>query len=107
MKHLKTFENLIDDFKKYIIIPSGPNHLYILEKIGIDTNVLVTKHIYTYNKKLNKIISIDKSSPEYSDYSNEFRLPLIISNKIIYQSDNLDDIFEKIELLSNTNKYNL
>jgi len=106
MKHLKTFENLIDDYKKYIIIPSGPNHLFVLEKININDNMLVTKHIYTFEKKLNKIISIDKS-PEYSDYSNEFRLPLIISNKIMYQSDNLDDIFEKLELLSATNKYNL
>lgn len=111
MKHLKTFENLIDilkkeGIKKYLVIPSGPNHLYILEKINIDDRVIVTKHIYTFNKGLNKLINLD-DDPDPT-YNREYRLPLSMPDKtIVYQSDNLDNVIENVKLLVNSQKYNL
>lgn len=99
---------IMQDITEYLVIASGPNHLLILEKIDMEPNVLLTKHIYTFNKDSNKIITIDMSLPEYSDYNNKYRLLFTMpDNTIKYQSDDLDDIFEKVKLLGNTNKYGL
>ena len=104
IKKFKIFESLVDiEIKKYIVIPSGPNLYFVLERTNINliSLLLETKHIYTYNINEDNIIKV------YENYDYNFELKQTPENVIIFQSDDLQEVFDKLPLLSNTNKYNL
>lgn len=104
MKYIKRFENLTEnltDVKEYFVIPSGPDLLFVFQNIGVDI-MLEAIHIYTYNKNNEEIIKIDDSgfSPYRFSYSN-------LNNFMLYESDDLQSVLDKLPMLVNIKKYNL
>jgi len=100
MKYLKTYEKYtsIDNFKKYIIW-QAKRTLMILQAIEVTEYHLKFKKLYAlYNtgeiKRTNEKLNI------FHDFDK-------IKRHIIYESDDLSDCLERLEILSNSKKYNI
>ena len=124
MKHLKKFENVIirnnniknkfsndrtvysnNDLKKYFIIDSEKTDDISLYEVNDVDNELVrcVMSLYVDNRGLIDWLKLNNSNSKW------FRFYLSDYNiyDIVYQTDNLDDAIEKLEIIRNANKYNL
>jgi hypothetical protein len=102
MRYIKKYEDVkfglfSGDLKKYIIISTINTHLMLFEVNDSDYSVAL-KAFYD-----NRNISHDINN------NNFFKIKNTISfdDKLIYQSDSLDDALEYFNMKVNTNKYNL
>lgn len=100
MKYLKTFEKTKYNLKKYFIIKSSIGYI-LLENVKFTDNKerIVINQLYILRTKGNEI-------KKMCDYYYNFTLKYIIE-RIIYQSNNIDDCLEFLEVLLSQNKYNL
>jgi hypothetical protein len=110
MKHLKTFESMINDdlsnLKKYILWNGSDNNLYIFKTgkpyvatWGPPLNYCEVFPKYMYDKR-EKRLDKEESTGEHSIGSNRKDL-------IIYQSDNIQDCIDMIYSMEISPKYNL
>lgn len=105
MKHLKSYESNniqpeYDDFENFLIfkwLEQGDNCLALVEfnKIDYKYNQLLTNLIYSYDNELE------------SHKNDLFAIFFEDLDKILYQSNDLDDCLKKIIMLKDTSKYNL
>lgn len=107
MKYIKKYENINKKYKKYLVWKIEPskhdnnNCYYIFEykdKISDEIRILP---ILSYNQEYNfekKYLNI-KSKLRYSHYQ--------ANNCIIFQSDNLNECEEYIEIITSQDKFNL
>ena len=115
MKHIKNFESVDLNIKKYIIwdtrIGSPDNGvLLILEVLDIKHSIsegyrIKYSFLYRFRKKDNSLEdmknSLDLNNSDninYTGYSEK---------NIVYQSDNIQECIDMLPLLANTSKYNL
>ena len=104
MKYLKKFEN--KEFKTYAVLE---DKLYLtVIKINEQQNKLINLSIlYKYDKKTNQLNKTEtrflsaSTSVSYTYTKKDFQ------DEMIYQSDDLQDILDKIPMLSSAYKYNL
>ena len=114
MKHLKTYEpiNLPIEGKflksKYIVIwiTKGTinNRLKILEIVSTNSFNTIVKELYDYPAW--PAYNFPKPCP-MSHLTQLHNTSTFNSDTVLYQSDHLQDIFNYLEMLSDTNKYNL
>ena len=106
MKHLKTFEATIEDdhtkLKKYIIYYS---------KELLPTYQII-EILYTEPYRDNSKIKFWYQSINNNEIEKSSKLPYTTSTNYlikntIYQSDNLQDCIDKLEIMIHTYKYNL
>ena len=115
MRHIKKFESVDLNLKKYIIWDtvigsSSRGVLLILEVLVIKHSIsdgyrIKYSFIYRYHKKDNSLEdmknSLDLNNSDninYTGYSEK---------NIVYQSDNIQECIDMLPLLANTSKYNL
>lgn len=104
MKHLKIYEDYKkENFKKYFIA-DVTYALVIFEILGegqMSKDSVEIRMLFIYNKEKDKI----EDMPEFS---NSYDKPITtIKNKMIYQSNDLEDCIEKIRYINDENKFNL
>lgn len=105
MKYIKIYENYepgtrLTNLKKYIVY-KFPNNLIIAEVLDVfGLDYYVRKLFTAYGPDNIKNI-------ENTIGTNKLNLTSETSEKIIYQSDDLQDVLDKIPLLFDVNKYNL
>jgi hypothetical protein len=108
MKYLKSYENINIPLKKYVIWKQDTDLevFEVTDKIEKwDTDKVIIINIL-YKFKLGKIepVSLNKRPTAGLDLTN---LQNNIKNFCIYQSDNLQDCLDILEILDTSNKYNL
>ena len=93
MKYIKTFENIKSyDLKKYFVTEKE-----VLELVKSSENFKIIVQTLSFSKRTNDVAK-----------SSELEINLnTIKNKIIFQSDDINEIRERLELLEMTNKYNI
>lgn len=106
MKHLKSYENINSDLKKYFIIKSMIGFI-VLEVIRIyydDDNVerldLKQKYIYLSNDHF-KTLDEEQLKKVFHFTAKYMR------KRIIFQSDSLKECVDVLPILTIQNKYNL
>jgi len=108
MKYIKKFESdyftyyTIDNIKKYIVW-EFPTNLIVLEVTKVSSTDITCLRLY--------VMSIGSLHTVKSDKS-EFILPIVTAKKkIIYQSDNLQEVLDILpelpEINNNINKFNI
>lgn len=102
MKYLKTYEKYKEsDFKKYFI-GTLFDSLAIFNIIEMSNkNMAEIKILLIYNKTNDEIKEFKGGEESYKKSLD------IIKNKILFQSDNIQDCIDIIPILSDTIKYNL
>lgn len=98
MKYIKKYENK-KEYKKYFLL-STKKDLLIFGYNNETYKYYVGDLLYTYDGKLNDLYV--RPYPEYNHLEKK-----LIKNLIVYTSDNLNDIFNKIEVYWKSNNYNL
>lgn len=97
MKYLKRFENI--EYKKYIICDDIRQYdiltIYEVRIIIRNKDVILTPKFSYYNNKL----ETRDNMIYYGNYLNEI--------KIYDQSDNIDELIEKLPYISEKEKYNI
>ena len=102
MKYLKTFEKFYIGLKKYLIFEAAYDTIFEVVNITPSKiNDVEIKSLYYYNK-YTKIKELVKTQPYNISYSHSY-----LSDHIIYQSANLQDCIDKLELREDIKKYNL
>jgi len=101
MEHLKTFEKY-EHLKngEYIVTYVKYLNKYFIDKISFindDTSLVLTNY-YSWNK--------NKSTIEKLDYHNETMSIKYLDN-VVYSSNIIEDCYEYLKLLINTQKYNI
>ena len=101
MKHLKLFEDLQTEFKKYIIY-TGSEISYVCCEIS-------KKNINGKSTIIINTIAFDRNNKPH--LSGDMVIPpelyQSLKSKIVYQSNDIDDISNMLNILKNTNKYNI
>lgn len=103
MKHLKTYEAWPDyivfyGLKKYVICKNKEDNTYLtLELIRSTENFYIIVQTLTFSKKTDKI----SKSAEISIKINT------ILDRIVFQSDDINEIKNELQLLKNTDKYGI
>ena len=98
MKHLKQFENIEEEnIKEYIICKSDdPTILFFCLQIveQLSSKLKINTITFDRNDDAHKsaIITANRT---------------MIENKIVYQSDNIQDVIDMIKILKKSAKYNL
>jgi hypothetical protein len=101
MKHLKTYESIDNNFKKYIIIKV--NKIYSILKIN---------RIYNDNAydKIEMTHLYQLYKDELTKTDNRKRVNFIIKYikpKILFESNDLNECLKMLPIISETNKYNI
>ena len=123
MKYLKTFENSKKKFKNYILCKvsyadrwdrnyhnEGKEPVYIIYKILINDGGI---YINDYNVTKLKIIYEYENENNFSDRRNERKNNIEymhtdrMNDYIIYQANTSKDVFDKLSLIIQSNKFNL
>ena len=95
MKYIKTYESL--KLKKYIICKGEHIDYLVLETLDKISNFIINVVILTFSKRIDEI----KKSGELKTSIKA------IKNRIIFQSDDINEIREELELLKNIKKFNI
>ena len=104
MKYIKKYETLGNSqFKKYIItrVKSdvfGDIYINLYENLFYTENKHAFRCIYYYDENDNKIAKFENGKDIYH---------LNPQNIMIYQTDDLEDAINELNIISNLNKYNL
>lgn len=107
MRHLKYFEELVDGIKKYFIINSDAGYM-ILEKLRIWLDVNEKDEDKKTKIEINQLYIYDRKLLKMPDDMYIFNFSLkFMKSKIIYQSDNLQECIDELELIKTQEKYNL
>ena len=105
MKYLKTYENLIPQFKKYIVFND-----YINDHIVADRFIIgKVKEIKPLHIKIEQLYKyIEKTDDKIFPCGGDFWLNLKnIEKNIQYQTDDKSELLKILPFLSDANKYNL
>lgn len=103
MKYLKRYESWPDyiifyGLKKYVICKNKEDNTYLtLELIRSTENFYIIVQTLTFSKKTDKI----SKSAEISIKINT------ILDRIVFQSDDINEIKNELQLLKNTDKYGI
>lgn len=103
MKYLKRYESWPDyiifyGLKKYLICKNKEDNTYLtLELIRSTENFYIIVQTLTFSKKTDKI----SKSAEISIKINT------ILDRIVFQSDDINEIKNELQLLKNTDKYGI
>lgn len=101
MRHLKTFEKspvVFSELKKYVICKNKEDNTYLaLELIKLTELFYITVQTLTFSRRTG---SVSKSA-EISIKKH------VILDRIIFQSDDINEIKNELEVLENIDKYNL
>ena len=104
MKHLKKFKNNNINFKTgdFIIWQGNDFYLEILEIIRIELSSIKNKYwsriIYTYNSKKGLVFQNQTSEAFFTDVDLE---------DVKYISNNIEDCIKNIDVIYDSNKFNL
>lgn len=100
MKHLKFFEEICN-YKKYIVLAAGIKNYYVLEILrrinDKQFNIIVLYRMMKHTK------GIEKVDAEPFDVS----FSLTLQKDILFDTDNLQDAIDKMELYYDSDSYNL
>jgi len=106
MKHLKTFENNTrKKYKKYIVWDYSKN-ITIFEVINDNKNTVKIKRCKLFHD-FNNGTNITEYKLSEKEEEIQFKNYRYIDKYLLYQSDNLEDCVEKIQILKIANKYNI
>jgi len=102
MKYIKSYEDIEnnDDFKKYLITKSDENNYLCIEIISIDEFEKIA-HICTMSFSKNNTIH---KSVEISITLESLKS---LKKRLIYQSDDINDIINNLKIIKDLDKYNL
>lgn len=108
MKYLKKFENIKDEYKKYVIYKSihkSIDYLFILEVINQNEHFINVRKLYRYYNEYTGdsfgIIGLEELDRATLKFTPE-RM-----NDVIYQSDNMQDCLDVLPELISAIKYNI
>ena len=107
MNYIKMFENFQEDLKKYLIL-SFFDVLVLVEIINIEypensiykETVVLYKKLYTYRNKIREISKFLKNDLNGKPISE-------IKSKMVFQSDDLKECIDNLEVIMNTRKFNI
>lgn len=102
MKFIKKYEMIIDDnhkYKDYIISFDKNPNMYFLDKLSyMDDKIIIVEELYILkNGIIDKIIKILNNSTLKKSYLEN----------VIFTSDSLDECYSYLEMLKNSQKFNL
>ena len=106
MKYIKSFESTMAEFasniEKYIVW-KFPSNLFVLEVINVTNSYITCLRLYKMSISSRQILKSDKDEFEFSIETAK--------DRIIYQSDNLQEVLDILpelpDISDNVNKYNL
>jgi len=105
MKYLKTYEETISYvigngiLQRFVLLTYG--EMYHIYEINVDD--YTCKLLYMGNEDIPNIKKLEDTVGYFYRMENTINL----NSKVLYQSDNLDKLLNKFELLINTDKYNI
>jgi len=106
MKYLKVYEAWPDyitfyDLKKYVIYKNDKGLYNAVELVESAENFKIIIKLLIFTEK-------NHNNPQGYIKAREFGINASsLKEKIVFQSDNLEEIRKELEILSTTNKYNL
>ena len=95
MKYLKTFESL--SLKKYIIC-KGTESYTTLEIVKLIDNFSIIVRTLAFSKRNDTVFKSAKLTISFNLY---------IEDRIIFQSDDINEIKTQLDILQNKDKYNI
>ena len=104
MKHLRSFESIsIPTLKKYLIWKSHPDSetYHIVEVSSTYNDNVIAKFLYYFNDKRNKL------EKHQNLKFGKLPLEMFLPENILDQSNNLEEMKNRIGLLKNADKYNI
>ena len=102
MKYIKTFENIDEDLEKYIAIKFTSN-IIVAEIIRFNSSgELIVRRLYNKHENSKHLDTFDKEDKKEMlvNYEN-------IKNRIVYQTNDLQQLLDILDSLFYVSKYNL